>query len=1356
MSYMKSRLLVFLFLLCFNCHLSGSNNYLFRHLDIVDGMSDNHIRGLSTTPDGRLAVRTASILNLYDGAGFEHFYHDKRKEYKWDYWGVTKEYHDAQSRIWMKERDYLLLLDLKTNRFVYDIEGELKSMGISKRINNLFIDDSKNIWFLTEDKTLSYYDSSESKLIVVAEGGDKDFIDKYGIPKEMAQYKNICWIIYSNGLIRCWDYTSKEFIFQDNYFCHKINDATDRISIHTTSSGDLWLMYNHGVYHYNKTERIWTEKATISGGSNFFTCMNIDLEGNVWLGTSWSGLRVIHTQTGEVEVIPGMKLEQGGTVVNDIYSIHVDREGGIWIGTLFQGIYYYHPNMRLFHLANTVENETLLTNETVRCFIEEQDGSILVGTAKGIVRFYPETRKMERVYPELENELCLSLYRDKKNRLWVSTFIGGFYCIDGRSVKNYRRYKREQDLVYNTSRDIYEDPSGRYWVSVIGGVGEFFPQTGEISMLYEKHPKVAFHKVDYKIYPIDDESFAVVGESGIYYYSTVKDSLWIPEIDNPENAKFQDLAVMYFCICKDSRALEWYGTPAGIKVWDTAANKLYNISVEDGLSNNTVVAILEDANGIIWASSVSGVSKIEVAGEPEERTFSITNYGVSDGLQSGKFYDRSALKASNGLLYFGGVHGFNYFDPQKTEVNKTIRTPLFTSFSLFNTVIKEGAKYNKRVILDMPINRTTEIVLRHNENFITLGFSGLNYINPTHTYFKYRLEGFDKSWTEIPTKGEGKVTYTGLRPDKYKLIVYTSNDGKTWDGIPAQLSIVIQPPFWATNYAITLYILLLVGSIVCLFRFVMRKNELKLKEQQISNERNQKEELNQMKFRFFTNISHEFRTPLTLIITPLEILIREEPDPVRKNKLSLIYRSANDLLMLVNQLLDFRKLEMKGEGLNLSKGDIVRFVEEVCMQFKDIILSRNIDFSFDNRADSLVVCFDRSKLHKVINNLLSNALKFTPDGGHLSVIIEQATENGREFIKISISDTGCGINEEDQRKIFDRFYQGGGNENQYAGSGSGIGLHLVKEYVDLHDGKISVTSRPDDGSTFSVYIPIDLHGGDLPVKSEPGEEPVIPLSDNNKRKTILIAEDNADFRRFLVEQLSLEYHVLEAEDGEEGRKLAFSHSPDLIISDLMMPKIDGIMLCDAIKTNIQTSHIPFILLTARISDEAKMDGYEAGADSYIAKPFNFDILAVRIKKLIEQQEKRQELFHKMIEVTPSTITVNSLDEKFIQKVLQYIEKNMDNWEYTMEDLSVDVGMNRSHLYRKIRSITGQTATDFVRSVRLKRAAQYLIKTQYNVSQIADLVGFGTMKYFNKYFKDEFKMTPSQFRAQHKSHPSDEL
>ena len=1358
MKNMSRMFWAFVSCICLALPCRAVEQYKFRLIDVPDGLSDNQIRGLSMVPDGRVGIRTASILNIYDGASFEYFLYDKDRKYVWTYSRPPKEYYDGQDRVWMKELRYLLLLDLKTNTFNYDIQGELASMGIDKRLKNLFIDDAKNYWFLTEDNTFFFYDVRKQEKKVI-DRGDSEFTRRYGVPLELAQYKNFCWIVYDSGLIRCWDYTSSEFLFQDSRFEGIINGYTDRLYLHPDSAGNLWLMYNNGICFYNRTLREWKDVACISGISNFFTCMDMDRDGNVWAGTSRSGLRRIDGKTFSVSEMPDMALTNGGRLHNDIYAVMADPRGGLWVGTLFQGLCYHHPGMQKFQLAQTCPGSSYITNESVRCFLEEEDGTILVGSGKGLFRFHPETHEVEQVFKDEINELVLSLSRDRQGNVWVGTFLKGFYQIcGGGGCKHFLRSQgdSEQDVAQNVSRALYEDSHGNYWVSVNGGVGLLDPEDGTIEfMLHERHPELKNFKLILSLCPTGKDCFAALGDNGLFYYDAGKDEVRIPDT---RKDKYYKSGIKYFGLLTDARGLQWFATEDGIRIWDKKTERLYLLTMSEGLPNNTVSSILEDCDGVVWASTLNGICKIIPREEGKGGyRFSVVAFGVPDGLQSGMFYDHAALKAKNGMLYFGGAHGFNYFNPGHMVCEEAANRPILTGLSIFNTPVRVGEEYEGHVVLSAPMTRTDKIELRYDENFISIAFSGLNYANPSHTYYKYRLKNYEEGWTETRAASLGRAVYTGLRPGTYEFEVYAANGDKVWSKEPARLSIVVHPPFWETYYAMAVYVLVAIGMVYWLSRMYVRREKEKMMEERRENARKQREHQEEMKLRFFTNVSHEFRTPLTLILTPLGTLIKQQGDVDLKQRLTVIYRNAEKLLQLVNQLLDFRKLEMRGERLSVSMGDMVVFVRDAVEAFRGLVKEKGITLTFESKVEHFYMNYDHDKVYKVVNNLLSNAVKFTPSGGCIGVGVESSVRNGREYVAVSVRDTGCGMEEGDKERIFTRFYQvEDGHKTQ---PGSGIGLHLVKGYVDLHGGEITVDSRPGEGSTFTVLLPADLqhdekatvpHGEDKETVEasvlSAGEEDEEP---SGGKKKLLVVEDNADFRAYLVHELSADFDVVEAGDGVEGEEMVREEWPDLVISDLMMPRRDGIAFCQRMKNDIHTSHIPFILLTAKMSDDARIESYKAGADSYISKPFNFELLQVRVRKLIEQREARKETFRKNIEITPSEITTTSLDEEFVKKALAFVEKNMGNAEYSLEDLSKDLGLSKTHLNRKLTVILNMKPLQFIRSVRLKRAAQLLAGSQYNVAEIADKVGFNTIKYFNRYFKEEFGMTPTQYREANK-------
>lgn len=1332
---------VFLLLWMISGAMSIYAQYVFRHIDVTDGLSDNQVKSLNITPDGLLSIRTTAVVNFYNGSTFSYIRHDERQHSTWQYAGIHKEYFDAENRMWMKERGNLFLLDLTTNQFIYNWPAVFTAMGIPGKLKDLFIDDEKNYWCLTEDNNFYCYDIHQKKLIQILDG-QSQLIRLHGLPRELSQYRQFYWIIYEDGYLQCWDLQREQFIRQDGYFQNVINDQTDRVEL-SFEDGNLWMMYNKGISFYDAAQNKWKDIDIPLSNWDLLTCMDRDANGNIWVGSSKSGLRIIDGKSFEILHLPLLTLETGESINNDIHSIKIDSMQGVWLGTFNQGVLYYHPAMHKFSQLE-VELFPTLKSRNVRCMLEEEDGSILLGTSDGLLRYNSFNNSITVPFEELEHELCLTLYRDKQGRIWIGTFLNGLFCLSDEKIRHYY-YK---DMTprslpnYNNIRAFCEDKSGQFWVSVYGGLATFDEHTGSINLLCERYPKLSLFKIVTSLTNGDDGSITVAADNGIYYYHPSKDMLWIPEIDTPEDSCYWHSNRKYNCIYKDSRSLMWFGTQDGLNVLDPSKHTLRTFYQSDGLPNNAIQGIMEDNERHIWLSTPNGISRVKI----EDDKYIFTNFSSDDGVQQGEFYERSVLKAKDGTIYFGGVNGITVLSPKQPEYNDNQYRAYFTSLKLYNTTIRENEPYQGHIILERSINHTKKIDLKYNENFISLEFAGLNFINPARTYYRYKLEGFDRDWTEIiATNGLGKVTYTALAPGKYEFKIYTADNSNSWGNKYRELEIIIHPPFWATIYAFIIYGILFMATILGIVRWITYRNKVAL-------QRQQHEELDQMKFRFFTNISHEFRTPLTLIITPLDTILKKMEDGPLKKQLSSIYRSAEELLKLVNQLLDFRKLEIKGEILNLDYGDMVEFLYSVYNSFHEMAIDKRVRLDWNPTVDSVYMYFDKDKVRKIVNNLLSNAFKFTPQDGEIVLSVSKSQDTGtKQYVSICISDTGIGINKKDIERIFDRFYQAVDQTGTERIMGSGIGLHLIKEYTQLHQGEVRVNSKPNEGSTFTVLLPLDLYpakdrveilGQDTIVEGEQESSCVM-----ERKKTILVVEDNDEFRRFMVEHLGEYYRVLEAPDGEVGESIVISSSPDLIVTDIMMPKVDGLELCRRIKTNIHVSHIPVILLTARISDETKTSGYEAGADSYISKPFSFDMLLTRIRKLIEQQTYRKEIFHRTIEVNPSEITITPLDEQLVKKALELVEENIDNTEYSVEDLSADVGMHRMNLYRKLQSITGQTPSEFIRSIRLKRAAQLLQGSQLSVSEVADKVGFNTPKYFTKYFKEMFGVTPSQYASQ---------
>jgi signal transduction histidine kinase/DNA-binding response OmpR family regulator len=745
----------------------------------------------------------------------------------------------------------------------------------------------------------------------------------------------------------------------------------------------------------------------------------------------------------------------------------------------------------------------------------------------------------------------------------------------------------------------------------------------------------------------------------------------------------------------------------------------------------------------------------------ENYSFRFVNYDEADGLQGKAFNNKAAFRTRSGELIFGGPNGFNIFRPSTIELNRQVPHVVFTDFQVFNKSIGAGEKLNNHIILDKAITYIREITLPHTNNVFTVEFAALSFFQPAKNKYMYRMEGFTDEWL-VTDGSERKATFTNLNPGEYTFRVRAANNDGFWSKEDAALKIHVLPPFWKTRWAFAGYVLIIIGALLLARRIVLERARMSFQLEQERQEAHRMHELDMMKIRFFTNVSHEFRTPLTLILTPLEKLMKSNTDAGQQQHLMLIHRNARRLLNLVNQLLDFRKMEVQQIRLSPVQGDIVKFIKEISFSFSDISEKKNIQFTFHSSLTSLNTFFDPDKLEKILFNLLSNAFKFTPEAGNVRVELNIRTSgNGTEaeWLEIKVQDSGIGISADKHEKIFERFFQDdipGAMLNQ----GSGIGLSITKEFVRLHGGLITVNSEPDKGSTFIVALPVKKAVDQVAVQSAMQQEimPALALeqeanngqsapSNGMKKPVVLLVEDNEDFRFYLKDNLKHKYTVIEAANGKEGWQQALSLVPDLIVSDVTMPEMTGIELCKKIKRDPRTSHIPIILLTARTAEEQQMEGLETGANDYITKPFNFELLVSRIKNLIVQREQIRKTFQKQIEINPSEVNIPSLDEKLIQKTLALVEKNMSNAEFSVEELSRELGMSRVYLYKKLLSLTGKTPIEFIRTVRLKRAAQLLEKSQLTVSEIAYQVGFNNPKYFTKYFKSEFNVIPSMYISQ---------
>ncbi|MEJ2596433.1 MAG: hybrid sensor histidine kinase/response regulator transcription factor, partial [bacterium] len=811
-----------------------------------------------------------------------------------------------------------------------------------------------------------------------------------------------------------------------------------------------------------------------------------------------------------------------------------------------------------------------------------------------------------------------------------------------------------------------------------------------------------------------------------------------------------------------------------------------SITTDQGLPSNTIMAIEIDNSGIICASTPKGISKID------PRDLTVHNYDVEDGLVSREFIEQSSFKDNNGWLYFGGRNGFTYFHPDSLKENKFIPPVYITSL----TVAGEPKYFDK------PLYELEDIELGYNENDFSFDFVALNYINPQKNQYAYMLEGYDEDW--IQSENRRTAFYTNLSPGKYTFRVKGSNNDGYWNEEGAHLALFIHPPFWKTWWAYLFYAMVFIIVVYMLRRNELRKINLRqeLELEHINAEK--MAELDKEKSKFFSNISHEFRTPLTLILGPLDRVIERLRKEENKTDLSIVRRSALRLQTLVNQLLSLSKLESGKMKLRARQENIVRLTHLYLQSFHSMAEDREIKLAFESDAEEYMVYVDTIKFEKVVNNLLSNALKYTDKGGEINVSVSGTTppappsngsdsvkENSSVFsppaaagetqrgqetggIRITFSDTGTGIPEEDLPHVFDRFYQV--DEKQMKTTlGTGIGLALTKELVELHQGTSSVQSETGKGTVFTVILPSgkdhlsadeivetgkhtpdtddDLLNDDYLFMNEVGAETKTKsdVPGDDALPLLLIVEDNEDMRSYIKSYLEGDYNIIEAEDGEEGAEKAVEHIPDLIVSDLMMPKMDGNQMTARLKTDERTSHIPVILLTAKASRESKLEGLETGADDFLTKPFDADELVARVNNLVHQRKHLREVFGRKLsfmsspgpdELKDSGIT--SMDEQFLSKAYEVAEREMSDPEFGVSAFSRQMGLSRMQLHRKLTALTDQSASEFIKIIRLNKAAVLLKSKNATAAEIAYDVGFNTPAYFSTCFKEHFGISPSEY------------
>ncbi|SEW41187.1 Signal transduction histidine kinase [Chitinophaga arvensicola] len=1329
--------------------------YQFNRIDINQGLSNNQVNCIFRDSTGFMWIGTVSGLNRFDGYHFTVYQHDLRDTTSLTDNNINKIMPGPGQQLWIQTRSGINIYDPVSTRFNRHPEQVLQQWGIPGNvITDIVNDNHGNYWFLHPTAGI-FLVHNQQKALSFKHTADTASIATNTVSALLPDKSGHYWLLHSNGILEKMDARNHRIIYRNTTLVRPQSPGTTW-SMAADMDGDLWLFSNNednGAYYFEagtgRFRHIDQSTPGLPLNNNIVRGIVPDNNGFIWIGTDHGGINIIDKKKQTIRYIENIPEDNRSLSQNSITSLYKDNTGIIWVGTFKKGLNYYHENMVKFPLYQyQAYSRNSLPYNDVNRFVEDAAGNLWIGTNGGGLIYFDRSRNNFTQYRHepgnnnsISGNVIVSLCIDHNRQLWIGTYFGGLDRFDGRRFIHYKHNPADTNSISDNSIwEVLEDSRHQLWIGTLsGGLNRMDPATGQFRHYRKEVPSkyIAALMEDRQgnlwIGTSDGLDVLQLSTGTFKHYSNT------PNV--PGSLSHNNVV----CIFQDSQDHIWIGTREGLDLYHRKDNNFRTFRKEDGLPDNSVLNILEANDHSLWMSTPNGLSNMMIR-EGATPTYTFKNYDESDGLQGKDFNENAALKTSRGELIFGGGNGFNLFYPNAIALNNNLPPVVLTDLQIFNKSILPGEQVNGRILLQASMPETRSITLKHKENVFSLEFASLNYFHPEKNRYAYMLEGFNKDW--LYTDGlQRKATFTNLDPGEYTFRVKASNNDGVWNEEALTLKIRVLPPFWKTWPAFIGYALLILGALLLARRIILERERLKFRVAQQTQEAARMHELDALKIRFFTNVSHEFRTPLSLIIAPLEKMMRQSADSGLKVQLELMQRNARRLLNLVNQLLDFRKMEVQEIKLHPAEGEIIGFIKDLTSSFSDLSEKKHIQLNFQSDIQELTMLYDADKIEKILFNLLSNAFKFTPENGSISVHVSYQ-ENSQQ-LEIAVKDTGIGIPPEKQAHIFERFFQHEVPASM-VNQGSGIGLSITREFVKMHGGSISVDSAPEMGSCFTVCLPVKTVTATVAgtvqevISTAAHIPPSVPVNSNSKKPVVLLVEDNEDFRFYLKDNLGQYFQIIATENGAAAWKVLQHTLPHLIVSDISMPEMDGLELCKKIRGQQRTAHLPVVLLTARAEEAQQLEALETGASDYITKPFNFEVLLSRIKNIISQQSSLRKTFQQHIAANPSEVAVSSADEQFIQTALQIVEKNIANPDFSVEELSKALFMSRVSVYKKILALTGRSPIEFIRSIRLKRAAQLLEKSQLTVAEVAYEVGFNNPKYFTKYFKMEYNVLPSVY------------
>ena len=1352
---------------CLACSLACGqvkNVVQFTHLTTANGLSQSSVVCILKDKYGFMWFGTQDGLNKYDGYKFKVYRNNPADKKSIPNNNIRCMLEDHAGNLWVGTvGGGLTLYDRNTDSFIAVIATETGDERIgSKIIKAIYEDKQHNLW-VGSVSGISIYNPKTKKL--VSHSFDYTQIDNINCIYEDS--RDNLWIGTLFGINK-WNKKTNTF----KHFSADANtpgslSANNVNTIYENSKGNIWIGTVDGLNLYNdKAETFKAYRKDIKNPTglrdNVVRALCNAGDGKLWVGTELA-LELFDPANNTFTHFQQSTKDVRSLSSSSISSLLVDDQFILWVGTYAKGINKYDKNQFKFNLYKNFGSDALNINANiVTSFSEVPNGDIWVGTdGTGLYRWTPHSDKFEAFNPGAEGNYFASLsvlsmqLNSKKDVLWVGTYDEGLAKIDLKTKARtyYKTGNGDHELNNKSVYALLQDKKGNIWIGTNGGgVNVLNPATNQIKHLVLKVGKRK-NSANYIRSFFEDKSGNIwIGTiaHGLIVYNPEKETY---VAYNKANNNLGSDAV--FSIFGDSSGKIWVGTMGGgLCLFNPKQKNFTRFTESEGLANNIVNCIVEDKYGCLWISTDNGISCFN----PKTKAFK--NYTSTSGLQSNEFSIGAGYKLSTGEIAFGGLEGFNVFMPGSLKDNPYVPPVVITDFQLFNKPVPITAG---KPPLSQNINTNKEIVLAYDQSVFTIEFAALGYTVPERNMYAYKLEGFDGSWNYVGT--ERKTTYTNLDPGTYTFRVKASNNDGLWNEKGAELKVIIMPPFWKTTWAYLVYIAAVAGMLYLVYKEVRSREKLKseVHYQKLLTEKTK--ELNQLKLNFFTNLSHELRTPLSLILDPLRKIKNENITVSQAKKYSnLVFNNASMLMNLVNELLDFRKVETGGFKLEAAKTEVIALIKNIFNAFTGRAAERNIHYYLDLKVDYLEAWIDTDKLEKILYNLIPNAFKYTPDFGVIMIMVKKGTitdVNGgqKNAIEIHIKDSGVGIPAELKDKIFDIFYQIKGS-SRFEKESSGIGLALTRELVRLHNGEILVNDAESQGTDFIVKIPVG-EGNFNTSEEVPAEH--IKANETTNTETcnidavckfpeekmpsipiVLVVEDNRDLREYIADELDGTYHVEQAANGIEGLKMAVDIIPDIVITDIMMPEGDGLELCNKLKTDEKTSHIPIILLTARQTDGNKIEGYNVGADDYISKPFNVTLLAARINNILESRKKLRELFSTHTDVSIEASAIPDVDKEFLKKVVKIIEGNLSYLNFDIDKLATALKMSRRQLYRKLNALTNQTAHDFITNTRLDHAAALLVTGEFTISEIGYKVGFSEPSNFSRSFTKKFGKSPKKY------------